>query len=164
LLDSIEVNSNKDKTNKPNALIYNQGQDLKKLRENQLIDQYQFVSLDNMLTRFTDSMGKCERIKNTVFPTSYSLLVDVLIYMWIFFLPFGLIDNIGLILIPTTVSLAFSFLAIDRIAYYMQDPFDNLPSDTPMMALSRAIEINILEELGEENIPDPKVSENGVLM
>jgi len=90
--------------------------------------------------------------------------VDVLIYMWIFFLPFGLIDNIGLILIPTTVSLAFSFLAIDRIAYYMQDPFDNLPSDTPMMALSRAIEINILEELGEEDIPDPKVSENGVLM
>jgi len=164
LLDSIEVNSIKDKTNKPNALIYNQGQDLKKLRENQLIDQYQFVSLDTMLTRFTDSMGKCERIKNTVFPTSYSLLVDVLIYMWIFFLPFGLIDNIGLILIPTTVSLAFSFLAIDRIAYYMQDPFDNLPSDTPMMALSRAIEINILEELGEENIPDPKVSENGVLM
>jgi len=135
MLDSAEVKRIKGKANIPNALLYNQGQDLKKLRENQIIDQYQFVSLDNTLSRLTDSMGKCERIKNTVFPTSYSMLVDVLIYLWIFFLPFGLVDNIGLILIPTAVSLAFSFLAIDRIAYYMQDPFDNLPSDTPMMAL-----------------------------
>jgi putative membrane protein len=84
--------------------------------------------------------------------------------MWIFFLPLGLIDNIGLFLIPTTVSLAFSFLAIDRIAYYMQDPFDNIPSDTPMMALSRTIEINILEELEEKSIPHPLLPINGVLM
>jgi putative membrane protein len=163
-LEDTEMRAIKTKTNVPNALLYNQGQDLKKLRDSQLIDQYQFVCLDNTLTRFTDSMGKCERIKNTVFPTSYSLLVDTLIYMWILFLPFGLIENIGLILIPTAVSLAFSFLAIDRIAYYMQDPFDNLPSDTPMFALSRAIEINILEELGEKSIPDPVQSVDGVLM
>jgi putative membrane protein len=163
-LDVAEMRTVKTKTNVPNALLYNQGQDLKTLRESQLIDQYQFVSLDQTLTRFTDSMGKCERIKNTVFPTSYSLLVDVLIYMWIFFLPLGLIDNIGLFLIPTTVSLAFSFLAIDRIAYYMQDPFDNIPSDTPMMALSRTIEINILEELEEKSIPHPLLPINGVLM
>jgi putative membrane protein len=109
-------------------------------------------------------MGKCERIKNTVFPTSYSLLVDILIYVWILFLPFGLIENIGLILIPTAVSLAFSFLAIDRIAYYMQDPFDNLPSDTPMLALSRTIEINILQELEDKNIPEPILPDDGVLM
>jgi putative membrane protein len=69
-----------------------------------------------------------------------------------------------LFLIPTTVSLAFSFLAIDRIAYYMQDPFDNIPSDTPMMALSRTIEINILEELEEKSIPHPLLPINGVLM
>jgi putative membrane protein len=91
-------------------------------------------------------------------------LVDFLIYLWILFLPLGLIENIGFVLIPTTISLAFSFLAVDRISYYMQDPFDNLPSDTPMTALSRTIEINILEELDEKNIPDPIRPNNGVLM
>lgn len=163
-LEDEDVKSFASKINIPNALVYLQGNDLRKLHEQQLIDQYQFVALDNTLTKFTDSMGKCERIKNTVFPTSYSLLVDVLIYVWIFFLPFGLIDNIGLILIPTTVSLAFSFLAIERIGYYMQDPFDNLPSDTPMFALSRTIEINILQELAEKSIPEPIVPDDGVLM
>jgi len=163
-LDGEDLKQVDKKKNLPNALLYLQGQDLKELREHKLIDQYQFVALDKTLTRFTDSMGKCERIKNTVFPTSYSLLVDILIYVWILFLPFGLIENIGIILIPTAVSLAFSFLAIDRIAYYMQDPFDNLPSDTPMLALSRTIEINILQELEDKNIPEPIFPDDGVLM
>ncbi len=163
-LDDEDLKQLDKKLNLPNAILYLQGQGLKSLHDQQLIDQYQFVTLDQTLTRFTDSMGKCERIKNTVFPTSYSLLVDILIYVWILFLPFGLIENIGPILIPTAVSLAFSFLAIDRIAYYMQDPFDNLPSDTPMLALSRTIEINILQELNEKNIPEPILPDKGVLM
>jgi len=163
-IDEDEFNVNSKKINLPNALLYKQGQDLRRLKSQNEIDEFQLVALDKTLTNLTDSMGKCERIKNTVFPTSYSLLVDVLIYVWIFFLPFGLIENIGLILIPTTVSLAFSFLAIDRIAYYMQNPFDNLPSDTPMLALSRTIEINILEELEESIIPEPFKPNKGVLM
>ncbi len=112
-------------------------------------------------------MGKCERIKNTVFPSSYSLLVDLLIYMWIIFLPFGLVglvDVIGYIIVPTTTSLAISFLVIDRIAIYMQDPFENKPSDTPMLTLSRTIEINIKQELNETDIPKPLLPINGVLM
>jgi putative membrane protein len=164
LLDPAEWESIKKRSNVPNAILYQQAKDLKYLWEMDMINEYQFVSLDNTLTRLTDSMGKCERIKNTVFPTSYSLLVDFLIYLWILFLPLGLIENIGFVLIPTTISLAFSFLAVDRISYYMQDPFDNLPSDTPMTALSRTIEINILEELDEKNIPDPIRPNNGVLM
>lgn len=164
LIGKNEFEEMRKKINVPNGLLYQQGADLRMLYNKKLLDQYQFVSLDKTLTKFTDSMGKCERIKNTVFPTSYSLLVDILIYLWIFFLPFGLIDNIGLILIPTTVSLAFSFLAIDRIAYYMQDPFDNHPSDTPMLSLSRTIEINILQELDEKNIPEPLQPQDGVMM
>ena len=71
---------------------------------------------------------------------------------------------IGYILIPTTISLAFSFLVVERVAVYMQDPFDNLPSDTAMFALSRTIEINILQELGETQIPAAMTPNDGVLM
>jgi putative membrane protein len=163
-LSGDDVQATKGKLNLPNALLHLQATDLKKLRSGNMIDQYEFVALDRTLTNLTDSMGKCERIKNTVFPSSYSLLVDILIYLWIFFLPLGLIDSIGLILIPTTISLAFSFLAIDRIAYYMQDPFDNLPSDTPMLALSRTIEINIQQQLGYNDVPAPMEPRDGVLM
>lgn len=167
LVESNELESLKNKSNVPNGILYNQAEDIKKLYKNGEIDSYQTVQLDETLSKLTDSMGKCERIKNTVFPSSYSLLVDLLIYMWIIFLPFGLVglvDVIGYIIIPTTTSLAFSFLVIDRIAVYMQDPFENLPSDTSMLALSRSIEINIKQELGEKKIPEPILPVNGVLM
>ena len=164
LISEEEIEKLKKKNNVPNALLYTQAEKLKSTHKDKLIDAYQFVQLDRTLSRLTDSMGKCERIKNTVFPSSYSLLVDLLIYLWIFFLPFGLVDVIGYIMIPTAISLAFSFLVIDRIAVYMQDPFENMPSDTPMFTLSRAIEINIKQELKLEHIPEPMQPEHGVLM
>lgn len=164
LISEEEIEKLKKKNNVPNALLYTQAEKLKSTHKDKLIDAYQFVQLDSTLSRLTDSMGKCERIKNTVFPSSYSLLVDLLIYLWIFFLPFGLVDVIGYIMIPTAISLAFSFLVIDRIAVYMQDPFENMPSDTPMFTLSRAIEINIKQELKLEHIPEPMQPEHGVLM
>ena len=164
LIKQSELEEVKTKSNVPNSLLYIQGSEIKKLYEMGKIDRYQFMQLDSTLTRLTDSMGKCERIKNTVFPASYTLLVEILIYLWIIFLPFGLVDMIGYILIPTTISLAVSFLVVERVAVYMQDPFENLPTDTAMLTLSRTIEINIKEELGEEDIPDPIEPKNGVLM
>jgi putative membrane protein len=164
LIAEDEVGKLKGKNNVPNALLFTQAERLKYAHENKLIDAYQFVQLDRTLTNITDSMGRCERIKNTVFPSSYSLLVEILIYLWIMFLPFGLVDMIGYILIPTTISLAFSFLVIDKIAIYMQDPFENMPSDTPMLSLSRTIEINIRQELEDKHIPLPLEPKNGALM
>ena len=39
------------------------------------------VQIDATLARLCDAMGKCERIKKTVFPKSYSLLIHFLIYV-----------------------------------------------------------------------------------
>jgi len=108
-------------------------------------------------------MGGCERIKNTTFPKSYSLLVHLLIYVFVMFLPFGLVEVPAIGLVVTSIILAFAFLLIERVSIYLQDPFSARSSDTPMLALSRTIEINIKQMLGEEIIPEPRRPENGVL-
>jgi putative membrane protein len=51
------------------------------------------MQLNDIITRLCDSMGKCERLKNTVFPRSYSVLVHILIYVFAAILPFGLDDS-----------------------------------------------------------------------
>jgi putative membrane protein len=78
-------------------------------------------------------------------------------------LPFGLVKVPAVGLIATSLTLAFSFLLIERVSTYMQDPFSDRPSDTPMLSLSRTIEINIKEMLGEEELPAPPTPKNGVL-
>ena len=111
----------------------------------------------------TNSMGGCERIKNTMFPTTYSRVVHWLIYVFVFFLPFGLVNVPAVGLVVTSLILSFAFLMIDRVSTYLQDPFSNRPSDTPMLSLSRTIEINIKQMMGEQELPQPRAPEDGVL-
>jgi putative membrane protein len=162
-LDSTEINRYGASHNVPNDLLLTQAGELQKLYRDGSLELFQFIELEKTLTRLTDSMGGCERIKNTRFPESYSLLVHLLIYVFVLFLPFGLVEVPALGLVVTSLFLAFSFLLIERVSVYLQDPFSNRSSDTPMLALSRTIEINIKQMLGDDEIPDPHKPVNGVL-
>ncbi len=56
------------------------------------------------------------------------------------------------------------FLLIDVVAEYLQDPFDGRTTDTPAFAISRTIDRNLRQQLGETDLP-PKVEPvDGVLM
>jgi putative membrane protein len=52
---------------------------------------------------------------------------------------------------------------IEHVAIFLQDPFSNRPSDTPVLSLSRTIEINIKQMLGEKDLPEKLAPVNGVL-
>lgn len=106
--------------------------------------------------RLCDSMGKCERLKNTVFPRAYSILLHTLIYVFAFLLPFGLEDSQMTVEIATTIIVPIIFISIEKTAIIMQDPFENTPVDTPMTALAQTIEINLLQMTGEKNVPHKK--------
>ena len=147
----------------PNEILLQQSIELRKLYETNRLELYQFVELEKTLTRLTNSMGGCERIKNTVFPESYSRLVHLLIYVFVFFLPFSLVNVAVAGLIFTSLSLSLAFLLIERVSIYLQDPFSNRPSDTPMRSISRTIEINIRHMLGEKELPEKLEAVDGVL-
>ena len=46
----------------------------------------------------------------------------------------------------------------------LKDPFENLPNDTAMTAISVGIERDLREMLGESKLPDPVLPQKGVLM
>ena len=70
-----DVNHVKNYNNLPMALLELHGHDLQQALENGWINTYQQVEIDKTLSRLTDAMGKCERIKNTVFPATYGLYI-----------------------------------------------------------------------------------------
>lgn len=139
--------------NIPNCLLDQHSADIKKLADDYLISDIQQVQLNETLARLCDSMGKCERIKNTVFPRSYSLLVHTLIYVFAAILPFGLDDAQLAVEIAATILIPTLFVSIEKTAILMQDPFENTPLDTPVTSLAQTIEINIRQMSGETNIP-----------
>ena len=162
-LNAKEIEGYRSSQNIPNDLLLKQAGELRQFYRDGSLEVFQFVELEKTLTRLTNSMGGCERIKNTTFPKSYSLLVHLLIYVFVMFLPFGLVEVPAIGLIVTSIILAFAFLLIERVSIYLQDPFNARSSDTPMLALSRTIEINIRQMLRETDLPEAKQPIDGVL-
>lgn len=142
--------------NIPNALLDAHSKQLKDIASVKGITDFQQMQLNDILTRLCDSMGKCERLKNTVFPRSYSILLHILIYVFAAILPFGLDDSQLVVEIVITFLIPMMFIAIEKTSIIMQDPFENTPVDTPMTSLAQTIEINIRQMTGEQNVPSKK--------
>lgn len=148
-LDENNING----LNIPNALLDEHSKQIKEVSASKGLSDFQQMQLNDMVTRLCDSMGKCERLKNTVFPRSYSILVHILIYVFALVLPFGLDDSQLTIEIIITFLIPIVFIAIEKTSIIMQDPFENRPVDTPVTSLAQTIEINIRQMIGEQNVP-----------
>ncbi len=129
------------------------------------VNTYHFAAMDQTLRTLCDTMGMCERIKNTVFPTHYSFFTRMAIFIFAVLLPFSLVGKVGAYTTLITVVVVGFFNIIELIAKYLQDPFENRPSDISMTAISRTIEINLLQMVGERDIPESiKPDKKGILM
>ncbi|MFB3390212.1 bestrophin family protein [Flavobacterium sp. LAR06] len=145
-LDSKNIKAN----NIPSKLLSKHSEHLKQASKSLGLDSIKQTQIDSTLSRLTDSMGKCERIKNTVFPRSYSSLIHVLIYVLASLLPFGLEDIFPFTEIAIAIIIPVILLAVEETAIIMQDPFENKPTDIPMTALSNTIENNIMEIITDQ--------------
>ncbi len=139
-------------SNIPNAMLEMHGRDIQYALDAGWINQYQQVELDRTLSRLCDSMGKCERIKNTVFPATYSLYMHFAMNLFIALLPFGVIEYFGYMEIPLVIAVAASFMLIEKMAIHLQDPFENKPTDAPMTTISRNIERDLKQMLNDHHI------------
>lgn len=144
-LDKKEYELMTKMDNIPSALLDRMGKDLQFALEEGWINRFQQVELDRTLTRLTDAMGKCERIKNTVFPSTYSLYIHLSLMLFIALLPFSIIEYIGVFEVPLVVAMSACFLLIEKMGIHLQDPFENKPTDTPMTTIARNIEKNLMQ-------------------
>ena len=164
-LCETSFNELKRHDNVPNALLNTMETRLSKLHQQDIINTYQFVALDETIKSLCDGMGMCERIKNTVFPVQYSVYTRHGIILFILMLPFGMLESTGPFVILISFLVAFFFAMIEAIAHYLKDPFENKDSDIPMTALCNTIEINILQMMGSSELPPKaKPDSKGVLM
>ncbi len=143
-------------SNKPVALLDLHGRDLQYALKMGWINQFQQINLDNSLSKFSDSMGKSERIKKTVFPTTYGLYIKSAVWVFILLLPFGLVDLFGFLMVPVLMIVATFFYLIEKTAVQLQDPFENKATDIPLMTISRTIEIDLKEMMQNDNVSIPE--------
>jgi putative membrane protein len=149
-LTDDDVKNLKKMDNVPLAINELQGHDLRTLYRLGWINEYQQVAMDNTLTNFMNSMGGCERIKNTVFPVTYSVYIHWLVMFFVLLLPFSLMEFFGIFQVPLVIAISSAFFLIEKMAIHLQDPFENKPTDTPTTTISRTIENNLKQMMKDE--------------
>jgi ion channel-forming bestrophin family protein len=140
------------RSNVPVGLLDLHARDLNLALEMGWINQYQQIELDRTVSRLCDAMGKCERIKNTVFPVTYSQYIHFSLLLFIAMLPFGVIEYFGFMEVPLVVAIASCFLLIEKMAIHLQDPFENKPTDTPVTAIARTIEKDLRQMVKDQEL------------
>ncbi|WP_316793782.1 bestrophin family protein [Pedobacter frigoris] len=148
-------------SNKHNAILSLQAKDLQQLSAQGHIDGFKFIELNEMLTRFCDAMGMSERIRNTIFPTTYSYLTKV--FIWLFVVTFTLVisETAGVFSIPLGWLISFVFVSTQINGMSLVDPFTNNSAGVPLNQITRTIEINLLEMIGAEEVPEAIKPING---
>ena len=174
----------KGKRNLPSLIISLQSNHLKALKNKDLIWEFSHLELEKLLIEFYTLQGKNERIKNFPYPRQFATLNLFIVWIFILLIPYGIMnefDKIGHTLlemnnsetssfinqlhqfvasyfvwftIPFSVMVSWIFQTMERVGEVSENPFEGTANDVPITTMSRDIEIDILEIIGENDVPE----------
>ncbi|GAB4463751.1 MAG: bestrophin family ion channel [Armatimonadaceae bacterium] len=150
--------------NVPSALLHRQGQELHKAFRRGMITEFHMPPVDESLTEFASILGGCEKIKNTPLPPAYTFLAHRIMLIYCCLLPFALVDEIGILTPLLTVVISFAFLTLDRTSDLIEVPFATEDNDLPLNTIARNIEIELLQRIGERDLPPKLEPVDGILL
>ncbi len=163
LLPDADLESLAGESNRPVAVLQGVADRMRALWERGLVDRYHFALIEESLRELTNIQGGCERIKSTPIPTSYTVLIHRIVATYAFALPFGIVDTVDLWTPVVVLLIGYAFFGLDAIGDEIEDPFGNDPNDLPLSTLSRMIEVNLRQRLGESELPPLLQPQDGLL-
>jgi len=153
--------------NKPTRLTFMQAQHLRTLFGTDIAQTVLFRQLDSTINRLLDIQGGCERIKTTAFPDEVRFISRAMVWLSAVAIPVAFLSadkEIHALEIVAVVVIVLSFMVVEQLGAALKNPFENLDNDTPMTALCRTIEIDLRQQIGETDVPEPIKPVDGVLM
>jgi putative membrane protein len=115
------------------------------------------------MSDISNAQGGMERIKNTPLPQQYTAYPAIFTHGFCVLLPLGLVETLGLYTPLGSTVAGFLFLALLQIGNDMQNPFENREDDVPLSTLTRGIEIDLRDTLGETHGLQPAQPVDGIL-
>jgi ion channel-forming bestrophin family protein len=152
-LPEAELGALRVQRNIPIAILDGISKRIARARRLGVLRHRDVLLLENMLTDMCDVQGACERIKNTPIPWSYTTLMHSIVAIYCMALPFGIVQTTNLLTPVVVVLIAYAFLGLDAVGDELEEPFGTDYNDLPLMTLTRMIEVNLLQSLGDSDLP-----------
>jgi ion channel-forming bestrophin family protein len=158
------------KSNKAAQIIALQSEHLKKMYDQGLINDFHHIELEKILAELYSQQGASERIKNFPYPRQYKSVNQWFIKIFVILIPFGMIPEFAKIgdtyvwmVIPFAALSGWIFTTLERVGEISESPFEGSSNDIPITAISRNIEIDMLEILDIPHDLKPLMPKNNIL-
>jgi ion channel-forming bestrophin family protein len=152
-LPTAELEGVREQRNLPLYVSHGLGLALARMRRAGLVTERAALAIELVLTDVVDAQGGCERIRNTPIPWSYTVLIHTIVAVYCFALPFGLVATTHLLTPLVVLMIAYAFLGLDAVGDELEEPFGTDINDLPLSTLTRTIEVNLRQLLGERDLP-----------
>jgi putative membrane protein len=154
--------------NKATYLISAQSATLKSLLANQELVQAQHLEMQKTLKDLIDQQSKVERIKNFPYPRQYATINAIFVWCFAAVLPFGLVrefdrlnegvhnllaGHMAWLTIPFSALVAWMYVSLDQVGESTENPFEGGANDVPISQMSRQLEVELREMMGEVDLP-----------
>lgn len=165
--------------NRAAQLMSLQSKTTRQLFDEQLIDSYQFVEMQRMIAAFYDQQGRTERIKNFPYPRQLATINTFFVRLFCLMLPFGMLGDFEKLnnqvtgplqgymvwlVIPFSALISWVYTSLEQVGESTENPFEGGPNDVPISQISRTIEIDLREMLGETDLPPALQPKNNIVL
>jgi putative membrane protein len=151
----------------------------KELKETNEIPINYFIEIEKAINMFFDLQARSERIKNFPYPRQYSTINKFFINLFCLLLPFGMLKEFdrlnesltGLmkghmiwLVVPFSVIISWMYTSLEQVGESSENPFEGNANDVPISQISRNIEIDLRQMLGETHLPAELLPKNNIIL
>ena len=149
-IDQLEITEEerkilKDKEHLPVAISHAITAETKSALKKGEISEEEYITVDTNINALLDSLGACERIKNTPIPFSYSLFIKKFIFIYVTTIPLAFITVFGYYSVLIALFVFYVLVSMEVLAEEIEDPFGEDDNDLPTDDLSEKIRANVNE-------------------
>lgn len=165
--------------NRAAQLMSLQSKTTKELLDKNEIDTFRFIEFQRAIKDFYDQQGRSERIKNFPYPRQFATINSFFIKLFCILLPFGMLKefdklnesidgimkgNMVWFVIPFSVLISWVYTSLEQVGESTENPFEGSANDVPISQMSRTIEIDMREMLGETDLPPALQPKNNIIL
>jgi putative membrane protein len=165
--------------NKASWLISAQSGTIKDLFARQELAVLHHTEMQKTLRDLLEQQSKAERIKNFPYPRQYARINTIFVWCFAALLPFCVIrefdrlnDGVSGLLagqmawlaLPFTVLVSWMYVSLDQVGESTENPFEGGANDVPISQISRLLEIELREALGEVDLPPLLRPQNHIIL
>jgi ion channel-forming bestrophin family protein len=154
--------------NKASWLIRAQSGTIKDLFASQQLAVLHHTEMQKTLKDLLDQQSKAERIKNFPYPRQYATINTIFVWCFAALLPLCVIrefdrlnegvsgvlaGQMAWLAVPFSALVSWMYLSLDQVGESTENPFEGGANDVPISQISRLVEIELREMLGETGLP-----------